>query len=108
MSSLPTTTDEEAMRLPTHRTPTTPGEILLEEWLRPMKLTQLALAKKMAVDIQLVNEIINGRRSVTAKTALLLAKVLKTTPEFWLNAQMAVDLWHAQQELKDERRRKSA
>ncbi len=55
-----------------------------------------------------MNGIVNGRRSVTAKTALLLAKVLKTTPEFWLNAQMAVDLWHAQQELKDERRRKSA
>src|SRR5713101_7432798 len=98
------------MRLPTHRTPTTPGEILLEEWLKPMKLTQLALAKKMGVDIQLVNGIINGRRSVTAKTALLLAKVLTTTPELWLNAQMAVDLWHAQAELKDARlsRRKSA
>jgi addiction module HigA family antidote len=96
------------MRLPTHRGPTTPGEILLEEWLKPMKLTQLALAKKMGVDIQLVNGIVNGRRAVTAKTALLLSKVLKTTPEFWLNAQMAVDLWHAQQELRGERRRKSA
>jgi antitoxin HigA-1 len=53
------------------------------------------LAKKMGVDIQLVNGIVNGRRSVTAKTALLLARVLKTSPEFWLNAQMAVDLLHA-------------
>lgn len=96
------------MRLPTHRAPTTPGEILLEEWLKPSKMTQLALATKMGVDIQLVNGVINGRRSVTAKTALLFAKVLKTTPEFWLNAQMAVDLWHAQHELKGERRRKSA
>jgi antitoxin HigA-1 len=98
------------MRLPTHRPPTTPGEILLEDWLKPMKLTQLALAKKMGVDVQLVNGIINDRRSVTAKTALLLAKVLKSSPELWLNAQMAVDLWHAQPELKDERvsRRKSA
>jgi addiction module HigA family antidote len=98
------------MRLPTHRTPTSPGEILLEEWLKPAKLTQRALAQKMGVDIQLVNGIINGRRSVTAKTALLLARVLKTSPEFWLNAQMAVDLWHAQAELKDERasRRKRA
>ena len=90
------------MRLPTHRAPTMPGEILLEEWLKPMKLTQLGLAKQMGVDIQLVNGIINGRRSVTAKTALLLAKVLKTTPEFWLNAQMMVDLWHAQAELREE------
>src|SRR5271156_3474402 len=93
------------MRLPTHRTPTPPGEILLEEWLKPMKLTQLALAQKMRVDIQLVNGIVNGRRAVTAKTALLLAKVLKTSPEFWLNAQMSVDLWRAQQELKEERHR---
>jgi len=98
------------MRRPTHRSPTTPGEILLEEWLKPMKLTQLALATKMGVDIQLVNGIVNGRRSVTAKTALLLAKVLKTTPDFWLNAQMAVDLWNAQVELEKERvpRRKMA
>jgi antitoxin HigA-1 len=75
----------------------------LEEWLKPMKLTQLALAARMGVDIQLVNGIVNGRRAVTAKTALLLAKALKTTPEFWLNAQMAVDLWHARNELKEER-----
>jgi antitoxin HigA-1 len=75
----------------------------LEEWLKPMKLTQLALAGRMGVDIQLVNGIVNGRRAVTAKTALLLAKALKTTPEFWLNAQMAVDLWHARNELKEER-----
>jgi antitoxin HigA-1 len=90
--------------------PDAPGEILLEEWLKPAKLTQLALSKWMGVDIQLVNGIVNGRRSVTAKTARLLAKVLTTSPEFWLNAQMAVDRWHAQAELKEARhlRRRSA
>jgi addiction module HigA family antidote len=99
---------KSTMRLPTRRAPTPPGEILLEEWLKPMKLTQLAIAKKMGVGIQLLNGIVNGRRSVTAKTALLLAKVLETTPELWLNAQMAVDLWHAQEELKEERQLKPA
>ncbi|MGH7329400.1 MAG: HigA family addiction module antitoxin [Polyangiaceae bacterium] len=79
--------------MPTHRSATPPREILLDDWLKPAKMTQLDLAKKMGVDVQLVNAIINRRRSVTAKTALLLAKVLKTTPELWLNAQMAVDLW---------------
>ncbi len=95
--------------MPTDRSPIPPGEILREEWLKPLKLTQLGLAKKMGSNIQLVNGIVNGRRSLTAKTALLLARVLKTTPEFWLHAQMAVDLWHAQQELKDVKRaRRSA
>jgi antitoxin HigA-1 len=89
VAELPPLTKERTVRLPTHRAPTPPGEILLAEWLKPMKLTQLGLAQKMGVDIQLVNGIVNGRRSVTAKTALLLAKVLKTSPEFWLNAQMA-------------------
>jgi addiction module HigA family antidote len=68
------------MRLPTHRAPTPPGEILLEEWLKPMKLTQLGLAQKMGVDIQLVNVIVNGRRSVTAKTALLFGQGAEDQP----------------------------
>lgn len=73
--------------------PTTPGEMLREEWLVPSNMTQSALAKKMGIDVQIVNGIVRGRRAITARTALLLAKALKTTPEFWMNLQAAHDLW---------------
>jgi addiction module HigA family antidote len=81
------------------RRPTTPGEMLLEEFLRPAGLTQVALAAKMRVPIQRVNGIISGRRAVTAETAILLSRALGTTPELWLNLQVAVDLWDAQQRM---------
>jgi len=81
------------------RRPTPPGEMLLEEYLRPAGMTQVALAEKMAVPIQRVNGIIAGRRAVTAETAILLSRALGTTPELWLNLQVAVDLWDAQQRL---------
>jgi addiction module HigA family antidote len=82
--------------IPKHRPPTTPGEILLEEFLKPRRMSQSALAERMGIPIQRVNTIINGRRAVTAGTALLLAKMLKTSPEFWLDLQMQCDLWSAQ------------
>ena len=81
------------------RRPTAPGEMLLEEFLKPAGITQLALAKKMGVPIQRVNGIVAGRRAVTAETAILLAQALGTTPTLWLNLQVAVDLWDAQQRL---------
>jgi addiction module HigA family antidote len=81
------------------RRPTSPGEMLLEEFLKPAGITQLALAKKMAVPIQRVNGIIAGRRAVTAETAILLSRALGTTPALWLNLQVAVDLWDAQRRL---------
>jgi addiction module HigA family antidote len=62
-------------------------------------MTQTALAEQMGVHVQVVNGIVQGRRAVTAKTALLLANALDTTPQFWLNLQNACDLWEAQQEL---------
>jgi len=81
------------------RRPTSPGEMLLEEYLKPAGITQVALAAKMGVPIQRVNGIIAGRRAVTAETAILLSRALGTTAELWLNLQVAVDLWDAQQRL---------
>jgi antitoxin HigA-1 len=81
------------------RRPTPPGEMLLEEYLKPAGVTQVALAAKMGVPIQRVNGIISGRRAVTAETAILLSRALGTTPELWLNLQVAVDLWDAQQRM---------
>jgi addiction module HigA family antidote len=82
--------------IPTDRMPTTPGEMLLEEFIRPLGLTQGALAEKLGMSRVAVNEIVNGRRSVTPATALRLARAFETTPEFWLNGQLAVDLYKAQ------------
>ena len=81
--------------IPTHRAPTHPGEMLLEEFLRPMALTQQAAAEKMGISTNRLNELVKGKRGVTADTALRLAKLLKTTPEFWMNLQNAYDLYEA-------------
>lgn len=83
------------MRLPTHRAPTHPGEMLLEEFLKPLGMTQVELAKRIDVSFPRVNEIVKGRRGVTPDTALRLARLFGTTPTFWLNGQLAWDLWHA-------------
>lgn len=85
--------------IPKHRAPTHPGEILQEEFLRPLGLTQQALANKMGVPIQRVNTIVSGKRGVTAETAILLGRVFETTPQFWMNLQTNFDLWKAEQEL---------
>lgn len=85
--------------IPRHRQPTHPGEILMSEFLEPMGLTQVELAKRMGVPIQRVNTLINGKRDITAETAILLARVLKTTPEFWMNLQDTLDLFEAQRHL---------
>lgn len=85
--------------IPAHRKPTHPGEILLEEFLEPMELTQLELARRMGVPVQRVNTLINGKRNMTAETAILLGRTLKTTPEFWMNLQDACDLYDARAHL---------
>ena len=83
------------VRIPTHRAPTHPGEILLEEFLTPMGLTQRELADGIRVPYQRVNELVNGRRGVTPQTALRLAKFFGTSPDLWMNFQLRWDLYHA-------------
>src|SRR5258708_40229469 len=77
------------------RKPATVGEILVEEFMEPMGLSQGALAEAMGVQRKHVNELCNGRRAVTAPTALILARVFANSPDFWLNAQRRNDLWEA-------------
>jgi len=85
------------VRVPTHRQPTHPGIILLEEFLKPMAMSQTELAKAINVPYQRVNDLINGRRGITPGTALRLAKFFGTTPDFWLNFQRRWELYRAQQ-----------
>ena len=85
--------------IPTHRAPIHPGEIILEEFLKPLEMTQVAAAEKMGISLNRLNELIRGKRGVTADTALRLAKLFKMTPEFWMNLQNAYDLYEAKREL---------
>ena len=81
--------------LMTKRKPAPVGEILVEEFMQPLGLTQGTLAKAMGVQRKHVNELCNGRRNVTAATALILARVFGNSPDFWLNVQRRGDLWKA-------------
>ena len=86
------------VRIPSHRPPTHPGEMLLEEFLDPMGITQKELADNILVPYQRVNEIINGRRGITPSTALRLAKFFNMSADFWMNLQLRWDLYFAQQD----------
>src|SRR5689334_23924085 len=90
--------------LMTKRKPATVGEILVQEFMEPMGLTQGALAKAMGVQRKHVNELCNDRRAVTAPTALILARVFGNSPEFWLNIQRRNDIWNAMND-REERAR---
>jgi len=81
------------VRIPTHGPPTHPGEMLLEEFLKPMSLSQTELAEKMGVSYPRVNELIHGKRGVTPDTALRLEQLLGMEAQFWLNLQLAWDLY---------------
>ena len=84
------------MRIPTSRTPTHPGEMLREEFLIPMNLTQKELADAIQVPYQRINEVVAGKRGVTPSTALRLAKFFGMSADFWLNLQVKFDLFAAQ------------
>ena len=82
------------------RRPTSPGEILQEEFLKPLALTQKTLADHLGCDVKVINRIVNERSAVTAEMAVRLAAAFDTTPGFWLNAQQAVDLYRATERVK--------
>jgi antitoxin HigA-1 len=85
------------VRIPTHREPTHPGEMLIEEFLNPMGITQKDLADSIQVPYQRVNEIINKKRGITPSTALRLAKFFGVDEDFWMNLQLRCDLYKAKQ-----------
>jgi antitoxin HigA-1 len=100
-SKSPTTTDGPwgenlvRRRLPSHRPPTHPGEMLVEEFLKPLGVTQTAFAARLGVSFPRLKEIVNGKRGVTPDTALRLARVNGMSADFWLGLQQDWDLWHA-------------
>ncbi|HEV2738874.1 MAG TPA: HigA family addiction module antitoxin [Candidatus Elarobacter sp.] len=81
------------MRLPKNRRPTPPGEILVRQYLTPLGVTLTDFAERIGVTRARLSEITHGKRGVTPNTALRLARVLRTSPELWLNLQQRVDLW---------------
>lgn len=81
------------------RKPVSPGEILNEEFLKPMALTQKDLADHIGCDVKVINRIVNGKTNLTVIMALKLAAAFNTTPDFWLNAQKAVDIYEASKEI---------
>lgn len=83
------------LRIPTNRPPTSPGEILQEEFIVPNNLTQASVARAIGVPYQRLNEVVRGVRKLTPETALRLAAYFGTTADFWLNLQLQVDLYYA-------------
>ena len=82
-------------RLPLHRPPTRPGEMLLEEFIKPLGITQVEVAARLGISFPRLNEVIRGKRAVTSDTALRLARVIGMSADFWLGLQLDWDLWHA-------------
>jgi len=93
---------------PESRIPTHPGEILLEEFLIPLEITQVKFAEHIGVPVQRVNEIVRKKRGITPETAWLFAQAFGTTPEFWINLQSAYDLVRSQPRRQVKRLRQMA
>lgn len=87
--------------IPKNREPTRPGVMLVEEFLKPMDMTQTALAEKLEVHAPVVSEIVNGRRAITPEMAVKLSRVLGTTSKFWMNLQVNVDLYRAERKVRE-------
>ena len=85
------------------REPIHPGEILLEEFLKPLNISQTKIAKDLGVSFKTINEIVNKKRGISPEMAIKLSQKFGTTPEFWLNGQMRYDLWRAYKKLKKEK-----
>lgn len=91
----------DSMRRTSGQAPPHPGEILRREFLEPLELTQLEVAKRLRIPLQRLNQILSGKRSITPDTALRLARLFDCAPEFWLSQQAAWDLYVAQAHLED-------
>jgi len=87
--------------IPKNRIPEHPGEILMEEFLAPMEMTQSAFAEHLGIPVQRVNEIVNGRRGITPDTAWMFGRALGTSPEFWMNLQATYDLARSREDAKN-------
>ena len=83
------------IRVPTHRPPTHPGEMLEEEFLKPLGITQTDFAARIGVSFQRINTLVRGKRGVTPDTALRLERALGMSADFWMNLQLRWDLWQA-------------
>jgi addiction module HigA family antidote len=83
------------VRIPTHGSPTHPGRMLVEEFLKPLGMPQVELADRIGVSFPRVNELVNGKRGMTPDTALRLERLFGMEAQFWLNLQLAWDLYHA-------------
>lgn len=82
------------MKMPTNRPPVHPGEILLEEFMKPYGLTQTEIAQRIDVSRKHISEVVNGRKRISTDIALRLSRLFGTSPELWLNGQLAWDVWH--------------
>ncbi len=83
------------MKMPTNRPPIHPGEILLEEFMKPYGMTQTEIARRIGVSRKHISEVVNGRKGISTDMALRLSRLFGTSPELWLNGQLAWDVWHA-------------